>query len=587
MSKVGAAVRAAVRSPIRSKGSEPSTTDYAAIAIDYAEQALADRRGLWSCRWLRLAARRFIDDLNRTRLHRPPFYFSSKRANAHCAFIERLPHVEGTWDLPTLLLQPAQVFFVVQLFGFRNVDGGRRFTEALLCIARKNAKSTLAAAILLSCMCLERENGAQVLSAATTGPQARILWNLAKRMVDRTPDLSDAFDIETFANSIQRPATGAVFKPINSKASTQDGLNPSHTGLDEIHAHKTHDLLNVLRSAAGARKSPLWLYTTTEGYETPGPWPELRTYARQVLEKLYKADHFLALIFALDDDDDLEAEFDPQYWVKANPLLPTNPILLAELQKLATNARAMPGSHAEFRIKRLNRPAASAVSWVNLTKWRACSGDFLIDDMVGHPCWAAFDGASTSDMAAWRLLWLKDGIFYTAGRYWVPADAVAQRTERRSVPYAGWVRAGYIEQTPGDVIDHTIIERVMEEDFARFQPRAMAFDPWNTVELTTRLAGKGMPVQFFIQGPKSYHPAMTACEIAYLSGKLRHAGHPVLTWNAANVVPRRDVNLNMAPDRKRSADKIDGMCALFMCFGLAAVDNDEAFQHALDNVVSV
>ena len=65
------------------------------------------------------------------------------------------------------------------------------------------------------------------------------------------------------------------FKPINAHASTQDGLNPSHVALDEIHAHKTHDLLNVLQSAAGARKNPLWLYMTTEVYETPGPWPEL------------------------------------------------------------------------------------------------------------------------------------------------------------------------------------------------------------------------------------------------------------------------------------------------------------------------
>ena len=40
--------------------------------------------------------------------------------------------------------------------------------------------------------------------------------------------------------------------------------------LDEIHAHKNHDLLNVLRSAAGARANPLFLFTTTEGYEGTG-----------------------------------------------------------------------------------------------------------------------------------------------------------------------------------------------------------------------------------------------------------------------------------------------------------------------------
>ena len=70
-----------------------------------------------------------------------------------------------------------------------------------------------------------------------------------------------AFGVEAFANAIPSYSNGGEFKPINAKASTQDGLNPSTTILDEIHAHKTHDLLNVLRSAAGARSNPLFLFT--------------------------------------------------------------------------------------------------------------------------------------------------------------------------------------------------------------------------------------------------------------------------------------------------------------------------------------
>lgn len=475
---------------------------------------------------------------------------------------------------------------MVQLFGFRNRNGGRRFTEALLCIARKNAKSTLAAAIMLSCMCLESENGAQLLSAATTGPQARIVWKVAKDMVERTPALSQAFDLEVFSSSIARAEINGSFRPINSKASTQDGLNPSHCELDEIHAHKTHDLLNVIRSAAGARSNPLFLYTTTEGYETPGPWPELRHFGHQVLLRLYRADHFLACIWAIDDEDAERDEFDPRIWVKANPLLPALPLLMAELKKLAKNAQVMPGVLAEFRIKRLNRPASTAIGYINLTKWKRCGGAVPIEEMAGCPCWAAFDGASTTDMAAWFILWLKDGVFYCAGRYWVPAEAVAQRTERKSVPYAGWVKSGFIEQTAGDVIDYDVIEREIEEDYARFQPRAIAFDPWNSTQLANSLIGKGLPVQMFIQGPKSYNPAMKACEIAYTSGNLRHGGNPVLTWNAANVVPRTDSNMNVAPDKKRSAEKIDGIVALFMCFGLCDVDQEEGFNQYLANAVS-
>jgi phage terminase large subunit-like protein len=79
---------------------------------------------------------------------------------------------------------------------------------------------------------------------------------------------------------------------------------------------------------------------------------------------------------------------------------------------------------------------------------------------------------------------------------------------------------------------------------------------------------------------------MKSCEVAYTSGRLCHGANPVLTWNAANVVPRMDANLNQAPDRKRSPEKIDGMVALFMCFGLAQVDDMEAFGRMLANPVS-
>lgn len=524
--------------------------------------------------------------MKRAQGKRPPFYFSAKRANAHCEFIENCPHVEGTWDSENIVLVPAQVFFVVNLFGFRSTDGGRRFTEALFAVARKNAKSTLVAAVLLSCYCLEREEGPQILSAATTGAQARIIWGIAKRMVERSPGMRAAFDLEPFSNAIARAEVGGIFKPINSKASTQDGLNPSATALDELHAHKTHDLLNVLRSAAGARKNPLWCYTTTEGYETPGPWPEIRAFAKQVLLGLFRADHFLALIYALDDEDSEEDEFDEKKWVKANPLWDVNPLIRTEMKKLAVNARSMPGTHAEFRIKRLNRPAAAATAWINLTKWRKCSGPIPLERLVGAPCTAAFDLANTMDMNAWALLWLLEGEFYARLRYWVPEAAVAQRTERRTVPYAGWVRAGWITQTPGDTTDYSWIERDILEDFEKFAPTKVGFDPWNATSTASNLANQGVPLEQFIQGPRSYNPAMRSMELAYTSGRFHHGGNPVLQWNAANLVPRRDVNLNLAPDRKRSADKIDGMCALLMAFGLLAADDSEAFAHFLDNVVS-
>lgn len=554
-------------------------SDYVAVADQYAREAVADKRGVRFGKWMRLAAKRYLADRKHAAGRSPMFRFDPKWANDACGFIEELPHVEGKWDSPTIVLHASHVFFVVNLFGFRTLNGYRRFTSALFAVARKNAKSTLAAAILLCCLCLENEPGAQVISAGTTGSQARIVFNVAKAMVVKTPDLRDAYGLEPYANAIARTDVLGSFKPINAKASTQDGLNPSHCVMDEVHAHKTHDLLNVLTSAAGARENVLWLYTTTEGYESPGPWPELRRFAHQILQGVFEADHFLAVVYALDDKD---KDFDESKWVKANPLMDVNPVLLQAIRKEATEAKRMPGKHAEFRIKRLNRQSSSAKSWISIPHWQRCATPVDLAWLEGKPCTGGLDLASTSDLTSFRLVWLVDGTIYTWGKRWVPADAVAQRTERGTTPYAAWVASGHVTVTDGNVADYSVVEAEIVALNERFHPVEIAFDRWNAMDICNRLQAAGLPMVEFIQGPKSYHPAMQALEVAYMGGKFAHGGDPVLSWCAANIVPRYDANMNMAPDKKRSADKIDDMTALLMAVGrmVSAPEEETSFWEA-------
>lgn len=545
------------------------------LAIDYAKSAQKrENKGAFN-KWTRLACQRFLNDLelgkdvkNRT------FVYSERSAESACEFISALPHVEGKWSTANLKLEPFQVFFLCNLFGFRKLDGSRRFTTALLAIARKNGKSSFAAAIGLYCLTMEKEPGPQVISAATTGDQAAIVFNVAKRMVEKTSDLCEAFNLEPFARSVACYSNGGMFRPINAKASTQDGLNPSCNIIDEIHAHKTHDLMNVLQSASGARRNPLFLYTTTEGYENPGPWAEVRKFAQQVLEGVLEADHFFAVIYALDDGDN---EFDEKHWVKANPLIEASPLLKDAIAKDATEAKAMPGRHAEFLIKRMNRQASTSQGWIDLQKWKACAGEVPLDELKDYPCYGALDLASTRDLTSFRLIWVKDNVIYTHGWRWVPQATIALRSQRNLVPYAGWVQAGHILETPGDVTDYDAVFNKVLEVSQQFKLVKVAYDQWNAAQLASRLSRNNIDIIQFIQGPKSYHPPMKFFEEAYYDGRFRHGGDPVLTWCASNLVPRTDQNMNLAPDKKRSADKIDDMTALIMAIGamLQEPDNGE------------
>lgn len=545
---------------------ESGQRNYVQIAIDYAQAAVDDKKGKRFGKWVRLAAQRFLDDLKRAKKKGNSFYFDEWHAWDVCDFIEKLPHVEGKWDTPNVVMHPSHILFCVNLFGFRNRDGTRRFTTALFAVARKNAKSFLCSAILLYCYCCEDEPGPQVVSAATTGSQARIVFNVAKRIVETVGDLREAFTLEAFANAIVRHDVGGTFKPINAKASTQDGLNPSHCGIDEIHAHKNSDLLNVLKSAAGARRSPLFLYTTTEGYENPGPWGEIRHFAKQILEGIVDADHFLAVYFAIDDEDD---DFDSSKWIKANPLSEVNPYLMREIEKEAVEARSMPSKLAELKIKRLNRPSSAAGGWVNLLKWKACNGAVDLEWLRKYPCWGGLDLASTSDLTSFRLAWLVDGVWYTHGWRFVPHGAVKTRTERGLVPYQGWVDGGYLIQAGDEVTDYDAVERCILDAMSRFDVRMIGYDSWNAKQLVQKLQAAGVKLQEFIQGPKSYHPAMQTLERAYVEGKLAHGNDPVLNWCASNLIARTDHNMNIAPDKKRAVEKIDDIVALLMAIGVA------------------
>lgn len=151
----------------------------------------------------------------------------------------------------------------------------------------------------------------------------------------------------------------------------------------------------------------------------------------------------------------------------------------------------------------------------------------------------------------------------------MPEWAVAQRTQRGTVNYAGWVSSGLITQTEGDAVDYTVVEKTLREDFARFNPTVIAFDAWNAQDICNRLIADQYPMVQFIQGPKSYHPAMQELEKSYIAGNLSHGGDQVLQWCAANLVPRYDANMNMAPDKKRSPEKIDDMSALLMAIGVS------------------
>ena len=160
---------------------------------------------------------------------------------------------------------PGRRSWSARLFGWQRADGLRRFRTAYCAVPRKNGKSTLSAGIALYLLVADGEQGAEIYSAATTRDQARIVFDEAKRMVGSSPALKRR--VQVLINNLNVEGSASRFMPLSSDASSMDGLNVHGAIIDELHAHKTRHVVDVLETATGARRQPLLFEITTAGYD--------------------------------------------------------------------------------------------------------------------------------------------------------------------------------------------------------------------------------------------------------------------------------------------------------------------------------
>lgn len=569
----------AKRRPIRSLATDTGhARNYAAIAHEYARAAAGDKQQVRHCKWVRLAGQRHLDDLERSRSNDWPYRYEPWHANDVCDFIEKLPHIEGVWEKPTIVLEPAQIFVLCMVFGWRRIDtGGRRFTVVYEEVARKNAKSTKTAGVSIYCLACEEEPGAQVLTAATTFDQAKKVFHPAKRMIEKTPDLQEAFGLIAWAKSITCADNGGYMQPLHAKSKTQDGHNPHLVTMDELHAHADRGLYDVMRSAFGARKNPLLWQITTAGSNTYGVCYEQRTMATKVLERSVIAEHVFGIIFTLDGPKDFEPErkvgddpYDERNWIKANPLLGAA-VQLDELRQYAIEAQNSPSAEGEFKTKRLNLWIGAATAWLNVGQWIACGDETLrLRDFRGLDCYLGTDLSDKDDITALVLAAIdRDGRLLLKTWFYLPEAVLTRPTpdKDQQALYRQWKTDGHLITTPGDFIDHRVVARKVSRLKRALGVRKATGDQYVWPVVASGLNeehddGAGFAVVLPKNAKNCSAPAKEL-EARVKAGphQLRHDGNPVMTWMAGNAVVDRRVDGSILPKKEKpmSPNKIDGI----------------------------
>lgn len=549
------------------------TATYFDRALDYAQRVVGGQEvaGLYE----RLACQRFVRDLAHAGTDEFPYVLDHAAGGRACRFIELLPHIKGEWAKPVyvdggyqyakLVLDPWQIFCELQLFGWKHRDTGlRRFRRSYEEVARKNAKSTRVAARELYLATADGEPGAHCYSVATTGEQAREVFDTARNMALRSPDFMHHFGVEVGKHDITMASTASSFKPLNAEGSTLDGLNVHGASVDELHAHKTRAVWDVLDSATGARSQPLISAITTAGFDRSGICYELRDYTIKVLERTAVDETWFGIIYTIDDGD---VWHDPAVWRKANPALGIS-VKVDDMEAACRKAVAQPSAVGNFLTKRLNVWMSSSAAWMDMQAWQHTADKTLaLEDFKGERCWIGMDLAEKVDFAALVLLFHRDGHWYCFPRLYLNEHAIEQSGNAH---LQGWARVGHVVQTPGNATDFDVIADDLRRYCEMFDVQEIPYDPALSRYFGTKLAEEGLPLVQVRQAPLFYTQPLIQLENLVLERKFHTDGNPVFTWMVSNVeVTTSKFNGLKHPTKAREENKIDGPVALLLALGRA------------------
>ncbi len=554
---------------------------FAERALRYAQRVVGGE--IVACKWVKAACRRHLADLGRTD-DAWRFVFDPVAANRVCQFVQLLPHIKGEWARPVLaggqmvypriLLEDWQCFILCVVFGWKIRDTGkRRFKRVYIEVPRKNAKSTLSSGVANFMFAADGEPGAEVYSAATTGEQARIVFNDAATMAQREPSFVNRFGVDIGKHSMSVPDTASVFRPLNAEGSTLDGLNIHCGVIDELHAHKKRDLYDVLDSGTGARSQPILWMITTAGSDRSGICYEQRIHVTKVLDGVFVDDSFFGIIYTIDEGDDWT---DPAVWEKANPNWGVS-VMPDDMEDACRKAMSMASAQNGFLTKRLNVWVNADSAWMDMRAWDACADPALsLDQFDGQECIIGHDLASKVDIAAkMRLFWRDIGgvrHYYGFGRYYLNEKAIEEGTNSQ---YSGWARRGMLVATPGNVTDFAVVEEDFLSDAKTFTVREAPYDPFQATQFSQRMVAAGLPMIEVGSTVKNFSEPMKWLEALVLQKRFHHDGDEMLTWMVSNTVCHRDAKENIFPRKEREENKIDGVVSLLMCLNRAMSDETD------------
>ncbi len=505
-----------------------------------------------------------------------------------------LQHVSGQWAGQPLRPDPWQVAYILApVFGWVVFDDDagqyvRIIRTLYVDVPRKNGKSTLLGGLAIYMLAADGEQGAQIVTAATSERQAGFVFAPIKQLAEKSSKLKK--HVRAVGKKVLHPSSGSYIEVISSVADAQHGANLHFVCVDELHVHKTPDLVETLETGTGSRRQPLvGIITTADSGKQGTIYARKREYIEQLARGAIKDPATYGVVWACDPMDDPFAE---PTWKKANPGYGVSPTR-AYMRSAAAKAQQSPADLASFQRLHLGLRTKQETKYLDLAVWDRNAGMVVESDLKGRQAYGGLDLASTSDLCA--LAWVLPGArgFDAVWRLWTPEANLAALDKRTAGQATVWVRQGLLTVTPGNVADYDFIRAQINRDREAFDVRGIAYDPWNSSQLVNDLVSDGAPMVKTRQGLVTLSAPTKELQKVLLEGTadapmFRHGGNAAVRWQADNFTVAMDAAGNVKPDKAHAADKIDAIAAAINAMSLVlAMEPVRASKYESEDLVVI
>ena len=480
--------------------------------------------------------------------------------------------------------------FVSSVFGSYDSEAGRRLiTEFFLFVAKKNSKSTLAAALMLTCLVRNWRDSAEFLILAPTVEIAQNSFYPARDMVNADEELSDLMHVQDHLRQITHRNTRATLKVVAADNETVGGKKATGVLIDELWLFgKRPNAENMLREACGglaSRPEGFVIYLSTQSDEAPaGVFKQKLDYARGVRDGRIDDNRFLPVIYEFPDAVLKEKKhLDTKYFYVTNPNLGASvdeQFIIREFKKAEENGEE---SMRGFLAKHLNVEMGMNLKtnrWAGADFWEAAAGEVTLELVLerSEVVVIGIDGGGLDDLLGLAVIGrdAENGGWYLFTRAWCNPIAL-ERRKSEAARYRDFQSDGdliIVDEIGQDV--RQVGDIVMLCEDAGLLDR-IGVDPVGIGDIVDEVQARGIEHDRVVGIPQGWRlsGAIKTLERRVAEKTVTHGGQALMNWCVGNARVEPRGNAIIITKQASGTGKTDPLMAALNATALMAM-NPEA-----------